>query len=43
MNMSKLVATLATVGLTDVLSAFDCACGSGSLLLQVGQFAKVKI
>ena len=41
-NMSKLVARLATVGLTDVLSAFDCACGSGSLLLQVGQFAKVR-
>lgn len=40
--MSKLVARLVTVGLTDVLSAFDCACGSGSLLLQVGQFAKVR-
>jgi len=41
-NMSKLVAKLATVGLTDVLSAFDCACGSGSLLLQVGKYANVR-
>ena len=41
-NMSKLVARLATVGLTDVLSAFDCACGSGSLLLQVGKYANVR-
>lgn len=41
-NMSKLVARLATVGLTDVKSAFDCACGSGSLLLQVGEYAKVR-
>ena len=36
-NMSKLVARLATVGLTDVLSVFDPTCGSGSLLLQVGK------
>ena len=41
-NMSKLVARLATVGLTDVKSCFDPACGSGSLLLQVGEFAKVR-
>lgn len=41
-NMSKLVARLATLGLTDVLSAFDPACGSGSLLLQVGQYANVR-
>lgn len=41
-NMSKLVARLATVGLTDVLSACDPACGSGSLLLQVGEYANVR-
>lgn len=41
-NMSKLVARLATVGLTDVKSVFDPACGSGSLLLQVGEFANVR-
>lgn len=41
-NMSKLVARLATVGLTDVKSAFDCACGSGSLLLQVGEYVNVR-
>lgn len=41
-NMSKLVARLATLGLKDVLSAFDCACGSGSLLLQVGEYANVR-
>ena len=41
-NMSKLVARLATVGLTDVKSAFDCACGSGSLLLQVGQYTNCR-
>jgi type I restriction enzyme M protein len=41
-NMSKLVARLATVGLTDVKSAFDCACGSGSLLLQVGDYVNVR-
>lgn len=41
-NMSKLVARLATVGLTDVKSCFDPACGSGSLLLQVGEFANVR-
>lgn len=40
-NMSKLVARLATVGLTKVLSVADCACGSGSLLLQVGQYVEV--
>lgn len=39
---AKLVARLATLGLTDVLSAFDPACGSGSLLLQVGQYANVR-
>ena len=39
---AKLVARLATLGLTDVLSAFDPACGSGSLLLQVGKFANVR-
>ena len=41
-NMSKLVAKLATVGLKDVLSVFDPACGSGSLLLQVGKYADVR-
>ena len=41
-NMSKLVARLATVGLTDVKSCFDPACGSGSLLLQVGDYVKVR-
>ncbi len=41
-NMSKLVARLATVGLSDVLSACDPACGSGSLLLQVGEYANVR-
>ena len=41
-NMSKLVARLATVGLKNVKSCFDPACGSGSLLLQVGNFAKVR-
>ena len=40
-NMSKLVARLATVGLTKVLSVADCACGSGSLLLQVGECVDV--
>lgn len=40
-NMSKLVARLATVGLTKVLNAADCACGSGSLLLQVGEYVDV--
>ena len=39
---SKLVARLATLGLTDVLSVSDPACGSGSLLLQVGQYANVR-
>lgn len=41
-NMSKLVARLATVGLTDVLSVSDCACGSGGLLLQVAKQANVR-
>lgn len=41
-NMSKLVARLATEGLTDVLSVCDCTCGSAGLLLQVGKFAKVR-
>ncbi|MBO5208948.1 MAG: type I restriction-modification system subunit M [Lachnospiraceae bacterium] len=41
-NMSKLLARLATVGLSDVLSACDPACGSGSLLLQVGEYANVR-
>lgn len=40
-NISKLVARLATVGLTKVLSVADCACGSGSLLLQVGEYVDV--
>ena len=39
--MSKLVARLATVGLTKVLNVADCACGSGSLLLQVGEYVDV--
>lgn len=41
-NMSKLVARLGTVGLKDVKACFDPACGSGSLLLQVGQYANVR-
>ena len=41
-NMSKLVARLATVGLTDVLAVFDPACGSGSLLLEVGNCCNVR-
>lgn len=41
-NMSVLVSRLATVGLTDVLSVSDCACGSGGLLLQVAKHAKVR-
>ena len=40
-NMSKLVAKLATVGLSEAKSVSDCACGSGSLLLQVGKYVKV--
>ena len=40
-NMSKLVARLATVGLTEAKSVSDCACGSGGLLLQVGKYCKV--
>jgi len=40
-NISKLVARLATVGLTKVLNVADCACGSGSLLLQVGKYVDV--
>lgn len=40
-NISKLVARLATVGLTKVLNVADCACGSGSLLLQVGEYVDV--
>ena len=40
-NMSKLVARLATVGLTEAKSVSDCACGSGGLLLQVGKYVKV--
>ena len=40
-NMSKLVARLATVGLTEAKSVSDCACGSGGLLLQVGKYIKV--
>lgn len=40
-NMSKLVARLATVGLQKVLNVADCACGSGSLLLQVGEYVDV--
>ena len=40
-NMSKLVARLATVGLKKVLNVADCACGSGSLLLQVGEYVEV--
>ena len=39
---ATLVAKLATVGLTDVLNAFDPACGSGSLLLKVGENANVR-
>lgn len=40
-NMSKLVARLATVGLSEAKSVSDCACGSGGLLLQVGKYVKV--
>lgn len=39
---ATLVARLATVGLTDVLNAFDPACGSGSLLLRVGDNVRVR-
>lgn len=41
-SLSRLVAKLACVGLTDVKSVFDPTCGSGSLLLQVGQVANVR-
>lgn len=40
-NMSKLVAKLATVGLSEARTVSDCACGSGGLLLQVGKYIKV--
>lgn len=40
-NMSKLVARLATLGLTRVKTVCDPACGSGSLLLKVGDYADV--
>lgn len=39
---AKLVARLACVGLTDAKNAFDPACGSGSLLLQVGNYCNVR-
>lgn len=39
---AKLLAKLATIGLTDILSASDCACGSGSLLLRVAKEANVR-
>ncbi len=41
-NISKLVARLATIGLTDVKRVCDPTCGSGGLLLQVGQYANVR-
>lgn len=41
-NMSKLVSRLATLGLTDIKAVFDPTCGSGSLLLQVGNYANVR-
>lgn len=40
-NMSKLVAKLATVGLNEARTVSDCACGSCGLLLQVGKYIKV--
>ena len=40
-NMSELVARLATVGLSEAKSVSDCACGSGGLLSQVGKYVKV--
>lgn len=40
-QMSKLVARLATIGYHSVPSVFDCACGSAGLLLQVGKYVKV--
>lgn len=40
-NMSKLIARLATVGLDEARTVSDCACGSGGLLLQVGKYIKV--
>lgn len=39
---SILVARLATLGLKDVKAAADPACGSGSLLLHVGDFCNVR-
>jgi type I restriction enzyme M protein len=39
-NVSKLLARLSTSGLTKVKSVSDCTCGSGSLLIQVGNYVK---
>lgn len=40
---AKLLCMLATEGLTDVKSACDPTCGSGSLLLRLGNYANVRI
>lgn len=40
---AKLLCELATDGLTDVKSACDPTCGSGSLLLRLGNYANVRI
>ncbi len=40
-QMSKLVARLATLGYHNIPSVFDCACGSAGLLLQVGKYSRV--
>ena len=39
---AKLLCRLATLGLTDVLSAADPTCGSGSLLLRLKKYANVR-
>lgn len=41
-SMCVLLARLASLGLTDALSVFDPACGSGSLLLEVGNYCNVR-
>ena len=40
-SVSKLLSLLATDGLKQTKAVCDCACGSGSLLLQVGRCVKV--
>lgn len=38
----KLCGRLATIGLTDALNVADVACGSGSMLLEVGSYCNVR-